>query len=193
MRRAVVLALALAACAPDFRDASRVLARDMPAAREPLAERRRSFYDSGGTQLRREWHVLIGADNSTVAHGRDEGFYRDGKPEYAREFDHGEPTGRWRTWWSNGNPRMEAVYGTREPQPMRWWHDDGALSSEGPAVDGLKEGEWSFFHRNGVKAAQGRYAGGAREGTWSFWNEDGTLAEQGQYRRDARVGDWTRG
>ncbi len=168
-----------------------MLAQDMPATREPVAERRRSFFDAAREHLKREWGVLILADNTLVPHGRDAGFSADGKPLYEREYDHGKASGRWRTWWPNGKPRMEATYGASEPQPMRWWFESGQLSSEGPAIDGVKNGEWTFFHENGAKASQGNYSAGAREGEWSFWNEDGSLTERGEFRNDARVGEWT--
>jgi hypothetical protein len=179
------LALVAVACAPDFRPAARHLGRTLPETpeREPVHERRRIFFDAEHTRVRREWNVLILADSSTVADGRDAQYYPDGKLEYEREYARGEPVGLWRSWWPNGAPRMEATYGTQEPQPMRWWHENGQLSSEGFARNGIKEGPWAFWHANGVKSAEGVYAGGRRDATWRYWDEAGEPV-----RRDVRAG-----
>jgi hypothetical protein len=183
--RLVTFALAaasLAACAPDFRPAARQLALSLPEHREPLPERRTVYFDAEHTRVRREWHVLILADNSTVLHGSDVQYFADGKLEHEREYARGEASGRWRSWWPNGTQRMEATYGAGEPQPMRWWHENGQLSSEGLARNGIKEGPWTFWHASGVKSAEGVYAGGRRDATWHYWNENGEAQ-----KRDVRV------
>ena len=193
MKRAALLLLSLlASCAPDFREPARVLGRDVPPPREPIFERRTAWYDAECTRPRREWHVLILYDNSVLLHGRDAQYFADGKLEYEREYDHGELTGHWRSFWPGGTPRMEAEYGTDEPRLMRWWHENGQLSSEGPALNGIKTGEWKFWHASGALAAQGEYESGDREGEWSFWNADGSLKERGEFHDGARVGPWTR-
>jgi hypothetical protein len=179
---AALLFLATPACAPDFRAASRRLAADMPEAREPLLERRTSYYDAEHARTRREWHVLILAGDASVLHGLDTGYFPDGSLEYEREHDHGEPTGRWRAWWPGGQLRMEASFGDAEARPMRWWHENGRLSSEGLALEGLKEGRWTFFHENGAKSAEGGFAAGRREGEWCAWDAAGQLLERARYR-----------
>ena len=97
------------------------------------------------------------------------------------------PCGAWRAFWVNGRPKMEAEYGASEPRPMRWWHENGQLSSEGLASNGLKEGEWTFWHDNGAKLSTGRYVGGRREGTWLFWTATGAPLEALEFRGDVRV------
>lgn len=181
---ALALLLAwLAACAPDFRPAARQLGRSLPDDREPVRERRAVYFDAEHTRVRREWHVLILADGSTVLDGRDVQYYPDGKLEHEREYARGEATGRWRSWWPNGAQRMETTYGSSEPQPMRWWHSNGQLSSEGFARNGVKEGPWTFWHASGVKSAEGVYTGGDRDASWHYWNEAGEPV-----KRDVRSG-----
>lgn len=175
------------ACAPDFKDASRMLARGAPPAREPLDERRTSYFDHERQRVRRQWHVSIRNDNSTVLHGTDVQYFPDGKLEYERAYELDRPTGRWRWFWPNGGPRMEAEFGTSEPRPMRWWHENGQLSSEGLARDGLKEGEWTFWHDNGAVQSTGHFRGSLREGPWSFFAADGSLLERAEFRGDVRI------
>lgn len=191
MRRlAATLALALAglgvACAPDFTGPSRMLARGGEPEREPLQQRRTAYYDREHTRVRREWGIEMLADGTTRPHGRDVQNFADGQREFEREFLHGEPAGQWRTWWPDGKRRMEAEHGTREPRPMRWWHENGQLASEGPARNGVKEGDWRHYHPNGTLASAGRYSAGERQGEWSFFDERGALLERVDFHRGKR-------
>ncbi len=180
----LVLSLALVACAPDFRPAARQLGRSLPEAREsaseaqPVRERRKTYFDAERTRVRREHQVLILADGSTQADGPDVQYYPDGKIEHEREYARGEPAGQWRSFWPSGKPRMEATYGTAEPAPMRWWHPNGRLSSEGSTVSGTRVGRWTFWHPNGVKSAEGEYVGGERAEGWRYWDEMGQPAKR---------------
>lgn len=184
--------LSLAACAPDFRPAARYLGQSLPAPREPLFERRRSYFDSAATQLAREHGVLILHDGSTLAHGRDVAWRSNGKLEYEREFERGEPRGRWRSWFENGVLESEAFYEPARATSMSWWRADGSLSSRGEHVMGLREGEWSYFHANGLLAARGAYVGGERHGLWTYFDEAGRVLECGEFERGERVGAWER-
>jgi hypothetical protein len=183
-----LLLVALTACAPSFREASRALGQDLPPLGEPVLDRRRSYFDNDTTRPHREFHVLIYPDGRHVPHGRDTSWYADGKLEWEREFEDGEPTGVWRSWYENGSPRSEATFGSADLAPMRWWHANGQLSSEGLAVNGAKDGAWTHWHANGVTSAEGRYLLGKREGPWTLWKEDGAIAERVEYRADQKVG-----
>jgi antitoxin component YwqK of YwqJK toxin-antitoxin module len=84
------------------------------------------------------------------------------------------------------------VEGTTEKSSLAPYSENGQLSSEGPALNGIKIGEWKFWHTNGALAAQGEYESGDLEGEWSFWNPDGSLKERGEFHDGARIGPWTR-
>ena len=165
--------------------------RPAGAERPPLFERRRSYYDDAASEPRREWHVLRREGGKTVPHGRDVEWYPGGIVRSERCFDRGEPTGKWTTAWPDGSPRSECSFtDPPRPSPMRWWHENGVLSTEGMALNGVRQGTWTSFHANGAKSMQGDYVGGLRQGTWSFWNADGELAERGEFHAGVRVGDW---
>jgi hypothetical protein len=165
--------------------------RPASAERVPVPERRRSYYDDAASELRREWHVLLHEGGKTVAHGRDSEWYPGGLVRSERFFDHGEPTGKWMTAWPDGSPRSECSFcDPPRPSPMRWWHANGVLSTEGMALNGVRRGTWTSYHANGAKSMQGDYEGGLRQGVWSFWNADGELVERGEFRAGVRVGDW---
>lgn len=187
MRVFVLLALlALPACAPDFRAASRQLGQGLES-QEPFVQRRASYFDSEATRLRREWSYEVLANGVQRPHGRDVQNYSDGTREYEREFLHGEPTGRWRSWWPDGKPRMEAEYGTKEPRPMRWWHATGELEAEGLALNGVKTGPWRHQRADGTLEAEGEYVAGQRAGNWTLYDERGQLGERVEFRRGVRV------
>lgn len=183
---AFVPLLALAACAPDFRAPSRQLGAGLEV-RETFVQRRSSYFDAGNTLLRREWSYEVLSNGSQRPHGRDVQNFSDGTREYEREFVHGEPTGRWRSWWPDGKPRMEAEYGTKEPQPMHWWHATGELEAEGLALNGVKTGPWRHLRADGTLEAEGEYVGGQRSGDWKLYDERGELAERVEFRRGVRV------
>lgn len=187
---ALIGCIALAACGPDFRPASRVLAGPPPQTHEPVIDRRRTYFGGDTDRPRREWHVLILPHGAEELHGKDSSWYSDGHLEYEHEFEHGEPSGLWRSWYPNGKPKSEATFGKAQSGPMRWWYENGQLSSEGPALNGVKDGVWTTWHPNGTKASQGPYVSGRREGAWIFWNDDGSHKESGEYRDDAKVGKW---
>ncbi len=182
--------LASAACAPDFRPAARYLGQTLPAPREPVFERRRSYFDSAARQLSRERGVLIFHDNSIVAHGADRAWYASGLLRHERAFERGEPRGRWRSWFENGALESDATYEPAVLTPMSWWREDGSLSSRGMHVMGLREGEWSEHHAGGQLAARGNYVAGERHGPWTFFDELGRVLACGEFEHGERVGDW---
>lgn len=179
-----------AGCAPDFRAASRLLASDLPPPREELFERRRTYFDSRAKQLSRERGVLILADGSTLAHGLDRAWWPSGALHFERQFERGEPRGRWRSWYESGALEFEAEHTPGTLTNMSWWRADGALSSAGQHVLGLREGEWSYFHSSGLLAARGAWRAGQRSGPWSFFDESGRLLECGEYVAGERSGAW---
>ena len=178
----------LASCAPNFREAARVLGNELPERTEPVLDRRRSYFANDLTRPHRDWFVLLYPDGRVLEHGRDTSWYASGQLEWEREYDHGEATGHWRAWYEDGTPRSEQTFGSAELTPVRWWYPNGQLSSEGPALSGVRDGEWTQWHSNGNKSARGNYRLGKREGPWTFWNEDGSLKETVEYRDDLRVG-----
>lgn len=188
---AATLVAALAfACIPDFTASSRYLASTAAPPREPIFERRRSYFDSAAKQLAREHGVLLLHDNTVVAHGRDVAWYSNGRLWREREFDRGEPRGRWRSWFENGALESDAIYAPNQRTTMSWWRADGSLSSSGEHVMGLREGEWSSFHSSGMLAARGVYERGERHGPWIRFDELGRLIECGDFVRGERSGVW---
>ena len=73
---------------------------------------------------------------------------------------------------------------TAEPAPhMTYWRTGGPKSSI-TLQDGVRWGPATEWFSGGQQASQGEYVDGVREGEWSFWLEDGTrdLERSGSYR-----------
>ncbi|HVS08587.1 MAG TPA: hypothetical protein VMS76_01840 [Planctomycetota bacterium] len=186
------LALAAAGCQHDYRRESRLIAPPAPERAGEVLDRRREYFDREATRPKREWRELILPDGSKLAHGKRNEWYEDGSPAAEREFERGEPCGRWVTWYRSGVKRFEYVFDAARPTVMSWWHENGQLSSQGGALQAVRVGPWTSWYPSGAKESQGSYAGGKRDGEWSFWEEDGTLAARGTYRMGVKIGEWER-
>lgn len=67
---------------------------------------------------------------------------------------------------------------------------DGSRAAAGALVDGLQEGEWTFWHPNGCESARGSYAKDVRTGAWTHWHDNGALRMRGSYAGERQVGPW---
>jgi hypothetical protein len=178
--RMSLVALALTACRalhPPFPD---VPDQAVPAP-PPFFDRRTEFYDREATRKRREWHVLVFEDRTMVLDGEELEWWPDGRLRARRHYDRGEPTGAWTTWFEDGTKSSESTLGGDELAPMRWWHPNGVLATEGPGRNGAREGLWRSWYPNGVLESEGEYRDNRRDGEWIFWNEDGGECERRRF------------
>lgn len=155
-------------------------------------EVRRSFHADGTT--RSEVRVRVWSDGRVERDGPEREYFPGGGLEAERFFEHDAPTGSWRTWFADGTLRSEVDYGapgSRVPGVHRFWHANGNLAAEGPAVGGVREGRWSYWSESGVLLRVGDYRSGKRVGLWSFRDERGAKRAEGLYALGARIGSWT--
>ena len=147
-------------------------------------------YFPGTDQLRYTRELLILPGGEIVIHGREAAWFRNGQQEYERFFDHGDATGLWKNWFSDGSPHSEIWCDPKGTGTTTWWYPNGQISSRGPAVAGLKHGAWTHFYEDGTKSSEGAYRRGKRNGYWTFWNELGQATASGRYENGIRVGTW---
>lgn len=150
---------------------------------------RTSYWPNGAKHV--VWQCRQSTHGRMIKHGREQEFDEAGHCLAERFFREGEPVGNWTRWWPNGNKRMEILY--RGPQiatAMSWWFENGALESQGPARDGLKDGAWTSWDSNGQMIEQGSFRAGRREGPWRAWYADGRPRSEGSYADNRRVGAW---
>jgi antitoxin component YwqK of YwqJK toxin-antitoxin module len=196
VRLGVFLALAavLAGCRSEYIGMSRQLGMQGQALSDqaPVIERQRNYFDGDPNRPRNEEMIKVLPDGSVLKHGAERQWYRNGQLSFERQYDDGEPVGRWVAWYENGELRSESFFGSQKLQPMTWWHESGQVSTRGMARNGMREGLWTSWYEDGAKKWEGRYTAGLREGEWIFWEPDGAVEERGWFRADDRVGPWKR-
>ena len=183
------LLLLLGACAGRLREGDFYLPPpQVDAQAAPQREVRTSRHPSG--ELAARWTVLVHPDGRVVKDGREERFHPDGTPAVLQHYRERRQVGEWRRWYPDGSPRSTYEFVPGVATPMRFFHPGGVPSAEGLAVDGLREGEWTFWDASGVVTQAGPYVGGAKEGLWTLRWPSGGLRSRGLYRGSARVGEW---
>jgi hypothetical protein len=139
-------------------------------------------------QTLHEWSTIAIGQGLSKKHGKESVLRKDGSKEWEREWDHGKPTGQWRSWYPNGQLRSEVFFaGPREERPMTFWFENGQRRMQGPARDGARCGHWKVWYTTGQLAEEGEFVGSRREGEWQAWSEDGKRAFVRTYRHDVRL------
>jgi antitoxin component YwqK of YwqJK toxin-antitoxin module len=191
--RALLASLALcccAACGPSWSDVSRGLA---PPPQGPATEShdvRRAWWDRAATRPKSETGWLLARDGTALKDGVERRWYESGELEYERHWTRDRPSGLWRAWFEDGTQRFEHLYDPGRATTMTWWHATGAVSSAGPAREGVREGPWRGDHPDGARAFEGAFVANRRHGFWTFWHPDGSLETSGHYQNGERIGVW---
>jgi hypothetical protein len=193
-KRCIWLALAVIPALLDACRSEPELAQQPPSApRETEAPRleTRTKVDRQTGKLLREWSVLVYVDKPPQKHGVEKMYYSNGKLEWSREFDHGQPHGAWRSWYQDGKPRSECFFGDPNVDTlMTWWYPGGQVQSHGPARNGAHRGLWRYYYkRNGQLAEEGEYFDNQKHGEWRAWSEDGKVLTLRQYVKGVRVSE----
>ena len=205
------LLLALAACRVEHG-----LNRPPADYREPPAPKlqvKQSFDPKTG-KLTHEYTQLVFVDRRPVKDGKEVKYSPTGEKVVEGEWKQGKRFGAWRFYYENGKPKSESYYGdARTPTTMTFWHDNGQVSMQGPAINGSRQGTWrvrlddgSFATGpyvddkrqglwvvtwpDGVKRAEGPMLKGVRSGAWVEYDELGRLRARGSYKDDLRTGVW---
>lgn len=179
-----------AACGPGWTDIARGLA---PPEQGPPAETRdvrRAWWDRAATRPKSETGWLLARDGTSQKDGVERRWYESGGLEYERHWTRDRPSGLWRAWFEDGTQRFEHLYDAERATPMTWWHATGAVSSAGPAREGVREGAWHGDHPDGSRAFEGAFSANRRNGFWTFWHPDGSVETSGRYQDGERVGVW---
>ena len=58
---------------------------------------------------------------------------------------------------------------------------NGMVKGEGTTVDGLHEGDWTFYYPDGRKRSRGAYRKDVQTGPWTAWHENGRVEWLGVY------------
>jgi antitoxin component YwqK of YwqJK toxin-antitoxin module len=63
--------------------------------------------------------------------------------------------------------------------------------AEGQFVNGVHDGEWTFWHENGTVAKKVKFLEGRPDGSWEVFRGDGSLMAKHGYKNGLREGTWT--
>lgn len=70
------------------------------------------------------------------------------------------------------------------------WQSKNAKEHEGTQINGVSQGEWTYFHENGKLSARGHYVNNRREGEWLYYHKNGNLHSSGYYVNNNLEGIW---
>jgi len=114
-----------------------------------------------------------------------------GTNESSVEYKDGEPNGKLRSWYLNGNKQIEGeLHGTTQAGIWKAWYESGQLKRQGAFKDGKEEGVFTWYFDDGRKSKEGSYHEGVAIGEWSWYHDNGQLMQQGELKGDTSIGIW---
>jgi len=145
-------------------------------------------FDAKTGKLVHEYTQLVFVDRRPVKDGKEVKYSPTGEKLVEGEWKQGKRFGAWRFYYADGSVKSESFYGdARTPTTMTFWHDNGQVSMQGPAVNGSRQGTWRVWRKNGLLAEEGPFVGSVREGAWKVWSEDGKSVTEIVYSKNVRV------
>ncbi len=175
-------------------------------------ELRETFSEEG-------WRMTSCTYRNNVKHGREMGYYADGKVMKETEYrmgmrtgisvlyhpngqlaerggydERGEATGKWETWAENGILTGWAHYQAGKlVGPFEYYHDNGTMRQQGSYADdgsGAFIGDYRRWYENGNPAEVSRTDNkGRKQGKEQRWYENGNLQLEANYRDGILVGE----
>ena len=168
----------------------------------------KSFHPNGKT-------AASGAYKNGVRSGIWSFFDERGKPVSRGAFKRGERDGNWVLFDDRGKPEAKGGYKAGR-MSGRWlhftpkgkrraictWTPKGELDLQdcknarnrpmlrGTTIDGVPQGDWTWFYPNGKNKRAGTMRDGERHGTWRFWHRSGRKRAKGRYENGKKVGEW---
>ncbi len=98
-------------------------------------------------------------------------------------------TGPYKSWYDNGQPRIEYTYKDgRKNGLYKEWHENGQLQIEFTYKDGAKEGQYKIWHENGQLWNECTYKDGKLDGPYKKWYTNGQLWEGCSFKDDKQDG-----
>jgi hypothetical protein len=160
---------------------------DARAAEPPRLQVKQSF-DKATGRLAHEYSQLVFVDRRPVKDGREVKYFANGETMWEGTWKEGRKVGAWRFFYEDGTPKSETIYGdARTPTTMTFWHPNGRVSLQGPAINGSRQGTWRIWRKSGLLAEEGPFVGSVREGRWRIYSADGTSVTEVQYSKNVRV------
>lgn len=149
------------------------------------------------------------------SNGQPDGIWKtwfgNGKMATSGTYSNGNENGNWMFYYPNAklkseeiwkNGRLVEVTQCLHPKGktlncgnlkngtgnLKTYDLEGNPEGEGMMVQGLQQGEWTYFWPSGKVQAKGKLEKGKRHGLWKFYYLNGGLAEESEYRFDQPFG-----
>jgi len=189
MRLVPLLALSLGSLSALACRSEHGLDRPPPGYVEPPpVERTQQRVDPKTGKVTHAWNEITFPNRPPVKHGIEAKFSSNGVKVSEGQWNQGKKTGTWRFYYASGVLKSETIYaGPKTPAQMTFWHENGRVMLQGPALDGSRHGRWRHWTNAGLLAEEGEYQGSQREGTWKIYNADGTQVTDVVYSKNRRV------
>ena len=129
----------------------------------------------------------IDAEGNETRHGVEASFWPSGQVKAHREFDHGNPTGHWQTYWIDGMPRSDHAIVPGQGTTMLYYHPNGLPAAEGQAIAGKRTGPWVYWFDTGAVTEKGSYVDGKRDGLWQAFDRAGSPEQPVRYAAGKRI------
>jgi antitoxin component YwqK of YwqJK toxin-antitoxin module len=150
-----------------------------PAAAGPIVVEQRDA--SGALTSRTEF-------KDGAPHGQMTGYGPNGKPAMQATYAAGILDGSCRLWDDKGDLVQEAAYRKGKQHGMTRVYARGALLSEQMFVNGLPQGDTTFYSEAGLATCKMKFHAGAPEGEALFMN-DGQVVRSAHYRKGLLEGE----
>lgn len=175
--------LALGACR-----SAHDLDKPPPGYREPPpVPRVKQTFDSKTGRVTHEWSEIAFADRRAVKDGPETKYSAEGQKISEGTWSRGQKRGTWRFWYADGALKSETIYAAPQLTTMTFWHPNGKIAVQGPALDDSRQGHWRVWTQAGLLAEEGPYVGSSRQGTWKIYSDDGTRVTEVVYAKNIRT------
>jgi antitoxin component YwqK of YwqJK toxin-antitoxin module len=105
-------------------------------------------------------------------------WYENGQLKLEATYQDGERQGLTGTWYENGQLEFAATYKAGELEGLtRKWYENGQLACQATFKAGEAEGLTRTWYENGQLKSQATYKAGEAEGLFRVWHENGLASE----------------
>ena len=139
-------------------------------------------------------------DSGPVDHdgGTFEGAHKDGVPHEGK-ITYGDDgstfegkfteDGGWHTGTHTDSDGTVTEHKDGDTVGRTSFHPNGEKRSEGPLVDGERDGAWRHYKEDGSTDSTGEWEGGTAHGQWTHFHPSGGISQEGEYRNHEKVGE----
>lgn len=130
-------------------------------------------------------------DEQGKKHGLWMKFYNNGKPAYIGHFEHGEPVGTMKRYFSSGDLKAKMDYKKNDKVYTKLYYPDHSLAAEGLYKNQQKDSTWKYYaeKQNMLKSIE-NYKDGVLHGKNIIYYKNGQMVELKIWKNGEKDGIW---